>query len=131
MPSVSVYIKQTVHFDALRLVVPVRYKDEDMPYEFPYRRGDTWKVMIDLGEDGTAKIRDWPGPAHDLEMKVTDTGTYTLLSRGSVVTRHDDYVPSFLGEYGDYLKLSIAADGTITSWDKRPDYTELFPKHGE
>jgi hypothetical protein len=128
MPSCFVMRPTLVTFDALRIHVPVRYEEDDMPNTFPGRTGDVWDVLLDLPENGPAKIRKWPGPAHELYMKVTDAGIYTLLANDEIVTTSSDYVPDFLGDSGDYLVLNIAEDGTITNWPKRPDYTALFPK---
>ena len=54
---------------------------------------------------------------------------YVLYSNEEkVATREDDYVPNAVipGEWGDYIDLQIAADGTITNWPKKPDVSAFF-----
>jgi hypothetical protein len=107
--------------DTIRISVAVRYGDEDMPMDFPFRAGDMWTVDVDLA---TGKIKNWPGPAFDLYMKVCDEGAYYLFSNGQeVASIVEDYVPNGVvpGEYGDYIDFKIAQDGTITNWPKVPD----------
>jgi len=113
-----------VKFNALQLTVPVSYGEEDMPAEFPGRTGATWAVTITLHEDGTAQLKDWPGPAYNLCMKVHDAGRYALLLDGVVVGRAEDYVPLCLGG-DDYVELVWDAAGNIQHW--RGEYQEFFP----
>ena len=107
--------------------VPVRYDDEDMPYDFPFREGETWRVQVGI-EDG--KIFGWPdGVAYDLHMKVCDSGVYTLLdSAGLEIASIQDYVPHGVvpGEYGDYISMEILSDGTIANWPREPDVSAFF-----
>lgn len=118
--NLTVNKRVSVKVDTLNMALHVRHGDEDMPAKFPFRTGDMWIVYVDLA---TGKIKGWPGPAFDLYMKVCDEGTYRLLADGQEVAMIDGYVPNKLvpGEYGDYVDLKIAADGTITNWPKRPD----------
>jgi hypothetical protein len=130
MPKAKVMVPQDIEFDSIRVKVPVRYGDEDIPNDFPFRKGDMWEVVIDISDNGTAKIREWPALAFEMCMKVCDEGVYQLLRGKEVVaTREDDYVPRcFPDGYGDYIEFDIAADGTITNWKKSPDYAQLFPE---
>ena len=110
-----------IEVDTLQMNLAVRYGDEDMPRDFPKRDGAAWNVEVDLA---TGKIKDWPGPAYDLHMKVCDEGAYMLLAAGKVVAiLASEYVPNGLvpGEFGDYVELKIQADGTIANWPKDPD----------
>lgn len=115
----------------VRLVVPVRYDEDDMPNDFPFRKNDMWDVTVDI-ESG--KILEWPeGVELDLYMKVTDTGSYYLLDSQSHVigASEHDYVPHSVipGDYGDYIDLEIQADGVIANWRKgfdESDITEEF-----
>lgn len=111
------------------LNLPVRYDDEDMPYDFPHRDGDVWcvEVLVDSGQ-----ILDWPDDVeHDLYMKVTDSGSYELRDAGGngLAGIHQDYVPHGLvpGEWGDYVHLKIGGGGVITNWPEQPDVSEFFP----
>jgi hypothetical protein len=112
----------------IRIFVPVKYGEDDMPNDFPFRIGDSWAVTIDVEE---GKILDWPeGIAHKLEMKVTDGGSYYLLGGANDVlaSLEQDYVPDCIpGSYGDYIDLDIAEDGTIMNWDKNFGIEEFFP----
>lgn len=119
-------VRRTVTLDVkyVRLSVAVRYDDDDMPYDFPFRVNDLWDVTIDID---TGRILDWPqGVSHDLCMKVCDDGSYWLLSEDkSVVSAiENDYVPHSVipGSYGDYIELDIDPTGLIRNWD--PDLEE-------
>ena len=110
--------------------LPVRYGDEDMPFDFPLRDGDTWsaKVNIDTGE-----IEGWPkGRTGEFYMKVCDSGVYTLLGPDGVVAKvENDYVPHGVipGQYGDYVSLDIDAAGIITNWPDDPDLSAFIGDH--
>ena len=102
----------------LHCILPVDYDEEDMPSDYPHRKGDMWDVRIDVE---TGQIQDWPGPreALDLYMKVVDGGRYYLLDGAGqrVVSIEDDYVPRGIpGAYGDYVNFKIDGDGRITNW---------------
>lgn len=111
----------------MRIAVPVRYDEDDMPNDFPFRKGDVWDIVVDMD---TGKIENWPeGVEHSLYMKVCDSGSYLLLdtNREEVGSIIEDYVPSAVpGEYGDYISLEIAGDGTITNWKKKPNLSKFF-----
>lgn len=118
--------------DAVRLVLPMRYDDEDMPFEYPFRKDDVWDVIVDMD---TGQIRDWPG-GHALELysKVCDTGSYYLMHGNEVVAKiEEDYVPNELvpGEYGDYVDLQIDETGKITNWKKKPKLGSFFKSSNE
>lgn len=125
----KITIKRDVEFDVrfIRIVAAVRYDDEDIPFDFPYRRDDVWDVTVDLD---SGKILDWPGPAFDVHMKVCDEGSYFLLDENKRVVANilEDYVPNGVvpGEYGDYIEMNIAADGTVTNWPKQPNLDSFF-----
>jgi hypothetical protein len=111
-------VKQVVDVDAIRVVVPVRYGEEDIPNEFFGRTGDTLELVLDLD---TRRVREWPGGHAEVHMKVVDEGEYDLLAQGAVVASVSDYVPHCLpGEDGDYLVMDILEDGTIKGWNPRP-----------
>jgi hypothetical protein len=110
-------IIETVDVKYLGINLPVRYGDEDIPYDAPRRHGDTWEAFIDI-DAGT--VLDWPqGKTLDMYMKVTDSGVYTLYTdEFKEVVSRQDYVPHGLvpGEWGDYVHLKIDATGKITNW---------------
>jgi hypothetical protein len=112
----------------VELDLPVKYDDEDMPADFPFRTGDRWNVTVEIE---TGKILNWPhGVTHDLYMKVTDCGTYRLSDPQHVehAAIEANYVPHGVvpGDYGDYVELKIDANGIITNWPKRPDVSAFF-----
>ncbi len=121
----EVWKKVEVEVCFVRVFVPVRYEEEDMPNDFPFRKGDMWDITIDID---TGKIVDWPGPAAHVEMKVTDGGSYYLLGPDKSVVKaiEQDYVPHGVapGSYGDYIEMDIEEDGTITGY--RPNLDDFF-----
>lgn len=125
----KVTVTKPVEIDiaTLRISVPVRYEDEDIPFDFPFRHNDNWTAYVDVD---AGRIAEWPkGKTGDMHMKVCDAGEYTLFDRdGVTVAQRAGYVPHGLipGEYGDYIILKIAEDGTITNWPKHPKFTEFF-----
>jgi hypothetical protein len=128
----KVTVKKPVEIDVktVRLSVAVRYDEEDMPNDFPFRKNDIWEVTIDIE---TGKIRDWPeGVTHALHMKVCDQGSYWLYDAegGLAGWIDEDYVPNELipGSYGDYIEMDIRADGTIANWPTKPDVSAFFPQ---
>jgi len=108
--------------DAIRCVLPVNYEEEDMPNDYPHRKGQQWDITIDIE---TGKIRDWPKgiEARHIYMKVVDGGRYYLMHGADIVaTRESEYVPACIpGEYGDYVEFDINTLGTILNWKPR-DY---------
>lgn len=128
----KVTVTKPVEIDVktIRISAAVRYEEEDMPNDFPFRKGDVWDITVDVE---TGKIKDWPeGVEHDLHMKVCDCGSYWLYdANGQMVGWIDEnYVPNGIvpGSYGDYIEMQIAADGTITNWPKKPDVSAFFPQ---
>ena len=114
---------ETVDVATIRLVLPVKYGEEDIPTDFPGRANDMLTLNVDLD---TMKIREWPAgrEACDLHMKVTDSGCYYALDQSGAVigTLEQEYVPGCVpGSYGDYVELEINADGVVTNWELHPD----------
>ena len=107
----------------LEMSLPIRYGDEDMPFDFPMRFNDVWTVKIDANN---GQIQNWPEgkESSSLHLKIVDTGTYKLLDdSGEVIASiKEDYVPNDLvpGEYGDYVILEISPTGLITNWPSNP-----------
>lgn len=103
---------------AVRLELPVRYEEEDIPNDFPGRNGKSLVMVYDVISAGKGKVRDWPADRgdFDLHMKVTDEGSFYVLGEGDkeLFAVKEYYVPDWVpGEYGDYVIMSIAADGSI------------------
>lgn len=116
------------------VTLPVRYEEEDIPNNFPFRQGEKWEAKIEID---TGKILGWPeGQAGEIEyMKVCDSGIYQLLDADGkiVLERTRDYVPHGLipGEYGDYVSFHINEQGIITNWPKRPDIRQFLKQDDE
>ncbi len=125
----TVRVKKEIEIKTIKVDIAVRYEDEEIPYDFPLRRGDRWCAEIDID---SGVIKDWPqGKSGVLAMKVRDEGTYTLFDADGqqVAELADEYVPNRLipGEYGDYIELSIDETGKITNWPKKPNVEAFFP----
>lgn len=120
--------KFEVAIHGLRLILPVRYGEEDIPKNFPGRSGDTWIGCIEVD---TGRLIGWPitWGAAELNMKVCDEGRYQLIDQaGNVISEiSDGYVPEAVpSSYGDYVELKIGADGIVNNWNKNPDL-KAFP----
>ena len=122
----TILVKKEIEVWAIRIHVPVHYEEQDIPNDFPLRRGKIWEatVLVDSG-----KILDWPkGKSGSIEMKVCDSGRYTLLDPcfREIKGRHD-YVPNLIpGEYGDYIDLKINEEGFVTNWPINPKVDDFF-----
>lgn len=85
----------------------------------PLRVKDSWCPTIDLA---TGAIENWPeGTTADVHYKVCDAGRYFLLdAEKNVVREIDGYVPGMMSPggsgYGDYVIMTIGADGKIVNW---------------
>jgi hypothetical protein len=104
----------------LHMVLPVRYEEEDIPDDFPGRKGEVLTMVVDID---TGRVHDWPkGRSENCYMKVVDGGVYTLLDADGrdVAEYGPDYVPCCVpGEYGDYVNFKIGSDGIIRDWTRR------------
>ena len=124
-------VMQPVEIDIkyVRIVVPVRYEEEDIPNDFPLRAGEQWAATVEID---TGNIVGWPeGKRGDMYMKVVDCGSYYLQDKNGidVALMENEYVPHGVvpGEYGDYIHLNIDPDGRITNWPKKPNVEAFFP----
>lgn len=140
----------------IRLALPVRYGEEDMPNCMPFRKDNTFSIMYNL-EDGKIcgfkdikvdlkGIIEWNKKQNRVssnmledvlifelnDMKVTDEGSYFLFdSEGKIVySIIEDYVPdsySVDGEYGDYINLHIdLKNGKIINLKKNATFREFL-----
>ncbi len=116
-------VNTSYKIETLKMSLPIRYHDEDMPFDFPMRVNDVWTANINVD---SGQIQDWPEnqPAHSLHLKIVDTGSYYLIddSGKQVASLEQEYVPNDLvpGEYGDYVILEISPTGLITNWPSNP-----------
>lgn len=89
------------------------------------------EFWIDLRE---RKLKDWDESNGYLHVwaKVRDEGTYTLYDTDmKPLWQIQGYVPSALIPpydmgFGDYLELTIEADGTLPEWRKAPDFSDFL-----
>lgn len=131
LTSMKFTIKRPVETEIthVRVILPVRYGEEDIPNDFPMRIRDVWEATINVD---TGQIEQWPiGKSGHLGMKVCDEGTYILECRGTEIVGgriEHEYVPHGLipGEYGDYVDFQIDENGNITNWPKKPDVRKFF-----
>jgi len=126
--KIKIMVPKIIDIKTLRIEIPIYYKDEDIPYDFPLRKDDVWAADIDID---SGVIKNWPaGESRSMYVKVCDGGTYELLDdKGvSVAKLENEYVPHGLipGDYGDYVDFSIAEDGRITNWDNMPCLVRFF-----
>lgn len=117
-----------VELHLIRISAAVNYGEDEIPNDFPGRKGDLWKAEIELD---TGKIRNWPaGRAEKMHLTVKDAGPYALVdvTGREVAVRDHNYVPHGVvpGSYGDTIELDIAADGRISNWPRHPDVSAFF-----
>lgn len=116
-----------VNVQYIKLSVPVRYDDEDIPYDFPLRNGDIWQATINLD---THKIENWPqGKSGRVFMKVCDEGSYYLLDDNQDIIKEisDCYVPDCIpNKYGDYVNLHIDETGKIINMPTDFSFERFF-----
>ena len=132
--EIEVTRKEMVTVDRIRAECGVRYwEDADVNGEtdedgtlIPRRSGDCWNPTIILS---TGQIMDWPkGTTAKVHYKVCDDGRYYLLTPcGEVAMETDGYVPKVMcpggSGCGDYVIMSINADGFIDDWN--PDLSDF------
>lgn len=123
----TIKVKKEVEIKYLKLKVAVRYEDEDMPFDYPFRHDDVWMPLIDIDN---GKILNFEYHTDlDLHMKVCDEGSYYLFDEdnNTLLEIKNDYVPNKLipGSYGDYIDLRISKDGTIENWYKNPSIKDF------
>ena len=124
----TIKVEKEVEIKYVKVQVAVRYEEEDIPNDFPLRRGDRWNAIIDI-DNGI--VMDWPkGEKGNLEMKICDEGSYYLLDENyeTILSIEEDYVPNKLlpGSYGDYLKLHIGENGVISNWYSKPSIEDFL-----
>lgn len=115
-------VTQKLEVDAIRLRVPVEsdsIADGEIPAGMFGLSADGRQLVLVLELD-SRRVRGWPGGTAEVHLKPRDEGTYELLAGETVVATRQDYVPDCLPqEYGDYLVMDIAEDGSIEGWNPR------------
>lgn len=139
----------------IRLVLPIRYKEEDMPNCMPFRNGNIFDITYDVK---SGDILDFMKQAIDIDgiiewnsrenrvsanmlkdklifelndLKVVDEGKYYLLDKdlNALHSLIEEYVPdsySVDGEYGDYIHLHIdLKNGKILNIKKDATFQEF------
>lgn len=136
--GVKITIVKAVEYEAVTLVanLGVRYWDDSSINGVDDDRNEPkvpcqefrglerrWKIEIDLA---TGLIKNWTkGVEADIHYKVCDDGEYTLLdAEGNEIISGDAYVPSFLGEDGDYVIFHVNKDGYIEDFNCTSDDLE-------
>lgn len=116
----TIKIEKEIDIKYLAIKVAVRYDEEDIPNDFPFRDGDTWGPVIDFDN---GQILDWPkGIECKMHMKICDEGSYYLLdeNKNTVLSIEEDYVPKVMcpggSGYGDYIIMNIDENGKIANW---------------
>lgn len=125
----KVTILKPTDIDLARLELDIPFDaDDEVPESFPGRNDTTGRLEFSIDLD-TFKVDHWPaGLTHDMYIKVRDEGIYRLIDHdGNIVKTVEDYVPALIpNDYGDYVNLKIAADGTVTNFKpSRDDLRQL------
>lgn len=125
---IEITATKQVNVQYIKLSVPVRYDDEDMPYDFPLRNGDIWEAIINLDNN---QIENWPqGKSGSFSMKVCDEGSYFLLDENKAVIAEiiENYVPNDVipGEYGDYVNMNIDETGKVVNMPTKLNFDQFF-----
>jgi hypothetical protein len=124
----TVNLPTEIEVSELEMQLAVRYDEEDIPNDFPGRKGDMLGLTVEI-DTGKLHPHFPKGLTARVRMKVCDQGTYTLYSPdGTLIKRlENEYVPHGLvpGEYGDYVDLQIEG-GKIINWPKHPSLKDFF-----
>lgn len=117
------------------LNLPIRYKEEDIPNDFPCRvkRNDEYgdhdrlKLIIEL-DTGKILNKEFPKDfSFDIQsLKVCDEGIYILQDdKGEEIAKLEYYVPDCIpNEYGDYINLNIQK-GYVKNWYYNGNYVSF------
>ncbi|MBR1526876.1 MAG: hypothetical protein IJ640_09510 [Prevotella sp.] len=109
--------------------MPFAIKVKDAPTSNIYSDHYRWQPIIDI-EKGC--IVGWPkGTSAKVHYKVCDDGIYYLLAPDyKQLYKIESYVPSFLGEEGDYIIMDIDKDGNIAKFSCNEDDIKELIENG-
>ena len=122
--KIKLTVKKEFEVKTLLIDAGVRYwedttvngvEDEDGTL-IPCRVDDRWKPIVNIE---TGVITNWEqGKTADIHYKVCDNGEYWLRDENDndVVKAKGYYVPSFLGDMGDYIVFTVDENGLIQNW---------------
>ena len=101
-----------------------QFEDDDSEIiGLPLFEKGVWNVIIDI-DNGT--IQDWEiGKSVSIYSKLRDEGSYFVLDNdyNEIASIKQNYVPNFLGKYGDYLELTINENGKVENFEF--DFTDF------
>ena len=125
---IEITATKQVNVQYIKLSIPVRYDDEDMPYDFPLRDGDIWEATINIDNN---QIENWPqGQSGKFSIKVCDEGSYFLLNENKEVVGEiiENYVPNDVipGKYGDYVNMNIDETGKVVNMPTKLNFDRFF-----
>lgn len=95
-------------------------EDDNESPKMPCVNFDYWMPRINII---TGQIINWEkGVTANIHYKVCDECSITIVAGENVLYDEEDYVPDFLCPdeegYGDYIIMSIDADGYINNWNR-------------
>lgn len=137
---------EEIEIGSIYLKIPVYFEEEDIPKDFPFRKGDIWEISFT--PEGqiigwTQEHEQWfvqnqgnfdvEGLVFNLQMKVCDGGRYEVRDPEgkALLVIENDYVPHCLipGMYGDYVQLDISSTGEILNLEL--DVQEAFDRKND
>lgn len=102
--------------------------DDNENPKMPCVSFDCWEPRINIA---TGQIINWEkGVTADIHYKVCDECRISIVAGENIVYDEEDYVPDFLCPdeegYGDYIIMSIDADGYINNWNHDKSVEKFF-----
>lgn len=138
MKKICIKQERDVEIKSILLDLPIRYKDEVIPFDFPCRvpgpgvdhdNYDRLQLLVDIST-GEILAPKYPKDfKYFNSIKVCDEGIYILYDeQNKEVARHECYVPRCVpNDYGDYVNLDIE-DGFIKNWGSPDNFVEFEEK---
>lgn len=102
--------------------------DDNENPKMPCVSFDCWEPRINIA---TGQILNWEkGVTAKIYYKVCDECRISIVAGENIVYDEEDYVPDFLCPdeegYGDYIIMSIDADGYINNWNHDKSVEKFF-----